>query len=505
MKVKKTNKIIALLMLMFILFQTIQPVFAISGSGKWSGAQYGSGMKTTDNANTKYGIIIRRLNNVNTGERRTVFCAEHGIDFATGPAYNGIYYTPENSNIRKACKVAYLGWYKNNGGYTVDGGILAADMKWVKWDYVFTQQYIWEILGQSNATFIKQDEQAGYVNFKNRINNELANIERKPSFNGTTIEINAGETKTIHDSNGVLAQYNSLDRNKDGVRFIHNAGSNDMQIIVDANTNVENLKFSDALFESWGMIKNGTENKDSMVFFEFAQGVQNQLYCMAYNDPVTMHLSLKINAFGSLDLNKIGEKNELVNGAKFKITGNNFDKEIEVKNGRIIINKLKKGQYQIKEIYAPNGYLLNEKTYTINIEPGKTTKQTIVNESPRGTFTLIKSNSDKSSKLEGAIYKIWNNKGYNKEFTTNSKGEIKVEGLELGTYKHKEVKAPTGYLIDTSEYSFELTYKDQYTKVVYSNSERTDNEPAGTITLVKKDKETGEIRSEEHTSELPVT
>lgn len=493
MKVSKNKKTIAILMLIFIMFQTIQPVFAISGTGKWSGGQYASGMKTTDNAHTKYGIIIRRLNNVQTGERRTVFCAENGIDFATGPAFNGTYYTPKDSKMRKACQVAYLGWYKDYGYYTVDGGILAGDMIWVKESYVFTQQYIWEILGQSNATFIKNDEQQRYLAFKDRINNELAQIAKKPSFDGSIINITAGEVKTIHDSNGVLSQYNSINQTKDGVRLIHNSGSNDMQISVNTNTNLENLRLSESLFKSWGMIKNGTEDKDSMVFFEFAQGVQNQLYCMAYNDPVSLHFELKINSFGSLELKKVGEKNELVNGAKFKITGDNIEKEVEVKNGKIIIDKLKKGQYQIKEIYAPKGYLLNDKTYTINIEPGKTTKQTIVNESPKGTFTLIKSNSDKSSKLEGAIYKIWNNKGYNKDFTTNSKGKIKVEELELGTYKYKEVKAPTGYLLDTNEYSFDLNYKDQYTKVVYANSERTDNEPTGTITLVKKDKETGEI------------
>ena len=215
MKVKKSNKMLATMMLILIIFSVIQPVFAASGSGTWSGGQYASGMKTTDNAGGTTGVLIRRLNNLNTGERRTVFCAEHGIDFKTGASYNGVYYTPTNSNIRKACKVAYLGWYKNNGGYTVDGGILASDMKWVKWDYVFTQQYIWEILGQSNATFINADEQQGYVDFKNRINNEIASIERRPSFNGNTITIQAGETKTINDSNGVLAEYGTIDNTKE--------------------------------------------------------------------------------------------------------------------------------------------------------------------------------------------------------------------------------------------------------------------------------------------------
>ena len=44
MKIKKVNKILASIMLFLILFSIIQPVFAASGSGKWSGGQYASGM-----------------------------------------------------------------------------------------------------------------------------------------------------------------------------------------------------------------------------------------------------------------------------------------------------------------------------------------------------------------------------------------------------------------------------------------------------------------------------
>ena len=41
-------------------------------------------------------------------------------------------------------------------------------MIWVKEAYVFTQQYIWETLGQSNATFIDSAVQGRYVAFKKR-------------------------------------------------------------------------------------------------------------------------------------------------------------------------------------------------------------------------------------------------------------------------------------------------------------------------------------------------
>lgn len=354
MKMKKTNKIVSDIMLFLILFSVIQPVFAASGSGTWSGGQYASGMKTTDNASGTTGVLIRRLNNLNTGEKRTVFCAEHGIDFKIGASYNGVYYTPTNSNIRKACKVAYLGWYKNNGGYTIDGGILASDMKWVKWDYVFTQQYIWKILGQSNATFIKADEQQGYIDFKNKINNEITNIEKRPSFNGSTITIQAGETKTIPDSNGVLAEYGTIDNAKDGIRFVHQNGSNSMTILVDENTNLENYRISDNTFKEWGMIKNGTEDNDTMVYFEFASGVQNQLYCMSYNDPVTLNFSLAIETFGRLELQKLNTNGDLVNGAVFKVrVPNDYNKDniksrIKQKKAKDLKNVIEKSNKTIK-------------------------------------------------------------------------------------------------------------------------------------------------------------
>ena len=47
MKIKKVNKILAVIMLILTLFSVMQPVFAASGNGKWTGGQYASGMKTT--------------------------------------------------------------------------------------------------------------------------------------------------------------------------------------------------------------------------------------------------------------------------------------------------------------------------------------------------------------------------------------------------------------------------------------------------------------------------
>ena len=503
---------LATMMLILILFSVIQPVFAASGSGTWSGGQYASGMKTTDNAGGTTGVLIRRLNNLNTGERRTVFCAEHGIDFKTGASYNGVYYTPTNSNIRKACKVAYLGWYKNNGGYTVDGGILASDMKWVKWDYVFTQQYIWEILGQSNATFINADEQQGYVDFKNRINNEIASIERRPSFNGNTITIQAGETKTINDSNGVLAEYGTIDNTKDGIRFVHQNGSNSMTISVDENTNLENYRISDNTFREWGMIKNGTEDNDTMVYFEFAAGVQNQLYCMSYNDPVTLNFSLAIETFGKLELQKLNTNGDLVNGAIFNVTGpNGYNQDITVTNGKITIDKLRKGIYTITEKSAPNGYLLNTQAYNVEVKVNQTATQAIVNNEPTGTIQVIKK-SEQGDLIKGTIFKVIANeniknvagtKTYYTEgqvianITTDSNGLAEITNLPLGKYVVEETQATTGYLLDSTKHNVTLSYKGQTQKIVLESFEKIDTTPTGEIKVYKTDDYNNKLKGAE--------
>lgn len=512
MKVKKSNKMLATMMLILIIFSVIQPVFAASGSGIWSGGQYASGMKTTDNAGGTTGVLIRRLNNLNTGERRTVFCAEHGIDFKTGASYNGVYYTPTNSNIRKACKVAYLGWYKNNGGYTVDGGILASDIKWVKWDYVFTQQYIWEILGQSNAIFINADEQQGYVDFKNRINNEIASIERRPSFNGNTITIQAGETKTINDSNGVLAEYGTIDNTKDGIRFVHQNGSNSMTISVDENTNLENYRISDNTFREWGMIKNGTEDNDTMVYFEFAAGVQNQLYCMSYNDPVTLNFSLAIETFGKLELQKLNTNGDLVNGAIFNVTGpNGYNQDITVTNGKITIDKLRKGIYTITEKSAPNGYLLNTQAYNVEVKVNQTATQAIVNNEPTGTIQVIKK-SEQGDLIKGTIFKVIANeniknvagtKTYYTEgqvianITTDSNGLAEITNLPLGKYVVEETQATTGYLLDSTKHNVTLSYKGQTQKIVLESFEKIDTTPTGEIKVYKTDDYNNKLKGAE--------
>lgn len=219
-KVKKTinKKIVAILLILFTLLSNVSPIFAASGSGTWVAGQWASYIHTTDNAGTQFGVLLRNMTNTATGEKKTVFCSQHGVDISTGVKVTGNYYTPTSPALKKACKIAYFGWYSKYGDYVLDGGI-SADRKL---QYVLVQQFIWETLGQSSATFVDSDIQSQYVALKNTINSQINSKAARPSFDATTIELDAGDTYIATDSNGILAEYNSIDKTLNGVRFQHN-------------------------------------------------------------------------------------------------------------------------------------------------------------------------------------------------------------------------------------------------------------------------------------------
>ena len=512
-KSKKINKILAMILLMLTLFSIAQPIFAVSssGTGKWVPGQYDSGIKTTD-SKSNVGILIRRLINATTGERLTVFCAEHFIDSITGNVETAQHIKPTDPKMKEACKVAYFGWYVKHQNYIVDGGILAENMKWVKLDYVFTQQLIWEKLGQSSARFLDPSLQNQYEAFRNDINNKIANMKKKPSFSDTVITVEVGEN-IITDTNGVLADYTSIDKTINGIRFVHNKGNNTMSITVSEDCKIEDYKITDQMMKEWGMIKEETKDNDTTVFFQFREGVQNQLYAMHYNDPVTMSMQLKINLLGRLELSKLNTNGDLVEGAIFNVTGaNGFNKDVEVTNGKIILEKIRKGTYLVKEKFSPEGYLLNTETYKVEVKPNQTATQAIVNDEPTGEIEITKIDIETGNKnrvdgtshhgdvsINGAEYTLYaseeicNKKGTIKyfskdeeiaKFTFNENGVASVKitntttsaqisvkgskltGLPMGKYYAKETRVPTGYTQDTKIYDYTFSYKDNNTKII---------------------------------------
>lgn len=450
-QIKITKKLLSLLMLMITLFGVAQPVMAASWSSSFVAGQFASYYFTTDNDHTDYGIIIRKIYDRNTKEWKTVFCAEHGIDIATGEIHNGTYSTPTNSAIKYACKIAYFGWYEKYGDYVVDGGISVDRKK----QYALVQQFIWESLGQSTAKFVNSSVQSDYIALKNEITNKINNMEKRPSFDATTITIDAGTSKVLTDSNGVLSQYNTIDKTVDGIRFQHTKGENTMTISVDASCTKEAYRISDSTMQSWGLIKDGTQNYDTTFFIDFPTGVQDQIYSLHYNDPVPLSLSLNINIYGKLELAKKDDKGNYVPETSFKLSYNaDMSNPIGTyktgSNGKVTVEQLKPGTVYVQEVSVPKHLILDTTIRSTTIKSAETTSYTATNEWKQGYIKVVKKDAEtnKIVKQAGTVFDIYNSN--NKKvtsITTDASGVATSGLLDYGTYYVKESKAPNKYTI----------------------------------------------------------
>lgn len=519
MKNIKTNKlnkkVIAIILLIITMMTNISPVFAVSGSDTFIASQWATYCSTTE-SKSDWGILLRRLTNSSTGVSRTVFCSEYGKDIRTGVKETGNYYTPTSQNVKKACKVAYFGWYSKYGDYLVNGGTSSEKKK----DYAFTQQFIWEVLGQSYAKFNNSTYQSQYEDFKNEINMKINTMSTRPSFDTENIVLEAGETKVLTDTNKVLADYGSIDNWKDGIRFQHNKGENTLTITVSDNCTVEKLNISDNTMKSWGLIKEGTEDCDSTIYFEFEDDVQNQLYALNYNDPVSLAFSLRINLLGNLELSKLNTNGDLVDGSIFTVNGPGYNGDVEVKNGKIVLEKIKKGTHTIKEKSTGGGYLLNKNVYKVEIKPNQTAMQAIINDEPTGEITIVKTDKDtgNSNRIDGVshhgdanlngteytlyakedIYNVNKTvKYFSKDeeiakFTFDEYGNATIiitnkttkanlsvdgnilKGLPMGMYYSKETHVVEGYTSDEIEHIYTFSYKDMNTPIIKLN-EKVEN------------------------------
>src|SRR5699024_7969586 len=109
------------------------------------------------------------------------------------------------------------------------------------------------------------------------------------------------------------------------IRFQHTKGENTLTISVSEDCTIEQLNLSDNTMKSWGMIKEETADQDTSIYFTFREGVQNQLYSLHYNDPVSLAFSVKVNLLGNIELSKLDTDENLIDGSIFRVTGpNNF-------------------------------------------------------------------------------------------------------------------------------------------------------------------------------------
>ncbi len=193
-----------------------------------------------------------------------------------------------------------------------------------------------------------------------------------------------------------------------------------------------------------------------------------------------------------------------LSGAVFEIRDSN-DKLVDTittdSQGKATSKSLPLGIYTAKEITAPNGFILNSKTFIAKLEYGEQTVSVvyddiIVAEQPQtGIVRVMKANDNSglgSYPLSGAVFDVRSEDGTKvATITTDSGSKAQTNELPLGKYTVKEVTAPFGYVINNTVYDANLQYSGQTVSVVYDDVTVPNNPQTGTIRITKHDSETG--------------
>ena len=148
------------------------------------------------------------------------------------------------------------------------------------------------------------------------------------------------------------------------------------------------------------------------------------------------------------------------------------------------LSELKPGAYEIKEIAAPKGYKLDDKTYTANVSTGEVTTVILKNYANPG-LRIIKYDEKTLERLPDTTFEVYKDTVLIGTFTTDELGEITLSDLAEGTYLVKEIAADDSHLVNSSPQEIEIKAgEERIYELVFFNAQKPG------ISLIKVDKDT---------------
>lgn len=192
---------------------------------------------------------------------------------------------------------------------------------------------------------------------------------------------------------------------------------------------------------------------------------------------------------GELKLYKTDEETgKPLQYAKYRIQGpNGYDVEIQTdKDGIIHVDFAEYGKYTVQEIEAPEGYVLNDKIWEIDVTEHKQVYEIRATNRVAQGKVIIDKVDDIGQPVPNATFEIKRQDGeYTKQGTTDDNGHLEFNKVPWGRYQLKEISAPDGYVLDPSARDFVLDKDQQEFKYQYVN-----RRIKGQLIITKIDKDT---------------
>ncbi|WP_334076608.1 collagen binding domain-containing protein [Paenibacillus sanfengchensis] len=237
--------------------------------------------------------------------------------------------------------------------------------------------------------------------------------------------------------------------------------------------------------ESIGVKETGADGKITFTKLLYDTYTLTELQAPAGYEPLTAPLTVKIDKevqstggvkvlpvpnekipyipLGGLEIQKVAQEDtsKRLAGAKFQLQDAGKQKDPIVlttdETGRARINGLTFGDYTLKEIEAPAGYVLDPTERKIAIDKESIVTLTVENEKqpdPVASLEIVKVDKDDvSKKLAGATFVLQDAAKLRDPLTvtTDTYGVAVFPNLRYGEYILKETAAPAGYLLDATE------------------------------------------------------
>ena len=416
---------------------------------QWWVATYNFG--TTDRVKTQEKMIRRRSDNA------PVYCIQADIKFIAGTV-NGVIDEDAMISMTQLTKeqmdrirlISYYGY--GYGSHTAP-----------EWYYA-TQMLIWQITNPGYIYAIADNDSTltpsnRYDSYYNEINSLVDNHTTQPSFYGQKVEMVAGNTVTLTDTNGVLSKY------YEGVE-------NDN---VSAKIEGNNLVITAKKGYEGEILLNTKENTNKPILYEGA----NQ-YCLSAGDPEMNIAYLDIYSSVPFTGNKYyGNENTGAyvpeEGAVFELYNEETNELITTLttgvDGEMSIN-LNFGKYRLHQIKGKDSYKFIE-DYIFEVNATQTEINIIFkNEKIKSDLVFTKTDISTDVGLPNTLIEIYDANTDELVFSgrTDENGYIIIKNIEYGDYYILEKEAPEGYELNPERMYFSVTEDGEIIKVNMKDS-----------------------------------
>ena len=366
-----------------------------------------------DGRESRSKYVVLRLND------RVVFCLDPWTPVVEGADYdyNESKYTKDVTNLgeanvpideatfRRLELIAYYGYYGS------------ADKR--DWRAVMTQALIWNEMGYTPKQFTGDLTMTDFENFKAEVMEKVNNHQAFTSWNGSTKQIQKGQTIELKDENNVIQKL-SIPSTQDGYTFSLNGNVLSITATEDAPKESKTFTFTsaDTSYEGASLVwfKSGSQTVGEFKIKDGNIGsvsLSTQPTPTPPTPPVTPPVADANEAEGAFYLRKTNTDKEGLAGVEFEVfqvkadgSESSIGKFKTDKDGLLTVEGLEAGKYYVREVKAADGYKLSDKKIDFNIVAGQKASAATATLFQNERVPVIKTDATNAQTGTKAVYKF---------------------------------------------------------------------------------------------------